>query len=144
MSQNTWFGTPESDVRNWSLYPAISDVDVASNDANRINETKTQVLVMDGSLQPPAWKATTGGNDTNLYRISGDFAGSMRITDDVNNPLATKGFLLDSDVNVPTLNLAGNTLSLKAKDPDTDPTGVTEKVLSSVNLTGANFFKGGQ
>lgn len=144
MAQNTWFGTPESDVRNWSLYPAISDVDVATNNVESTNIVKTQNLVMDGSVNPPDWKATTGGNDTNLYRISGDFAGSMRITDDVNNPLTTKGFLLDSDVNVPTLNLAGNTLSLKAKDPDTDPTGVTEKTLSSVNLTGANFFKGGQ
>jgi hypothetical protein len=117
-------------------------VDVAAFDVEQTNIVKTQTLEMDGSVNPPAWKATTGGNDTDLYRISGDFAGSMRITDDI--ALNAGGFLLDSDVNVPTFNLTGSTLELKAKDPTTDPTGAVEKVLSSVNLTAANFFKGGQ
>jgi len=144
MAQNTWFGTPDTDAKNWSLYPALQSVDMDNNNVEQTNLVRTQAMIMDGSVLPPAWKATTGGNDTDLYRISGDFAGSMRITDDVNNPLATKGFLLDSDVNVPTLTLNGNTLDLRAKDPDTDPSGVTQKVLSSVNLTGANFFKAAQ
>jgi hypothetical protein len=138
------FLPPPPTSSDWSTFPAVQNVDMAVFNLENTNIVKTQTLEMDGTVNPPAWKATAG-NDTYLNRISGDFAGSMRISEDLNNPLAPNGFLLDSDVNVPTLNLTGgNVLELKAKDPTTDPTGAVQKILSSVNLGGANFFKGAQ
>ena len=89
-------------------------------------------IFLDGTFSTPSIHMTAA-NDTYLYRINGDEQGTMRITE---NPITNEGgFLLDSDINIPTFNLSGgNVLELKAKDPLTDPTGVHLKTLTSVLL----------
>jgi hypothetical protein len=105
MAQNTWFGTPESDVRNWSLYPAITSVDM---DGKRVDDS--QKITLREHADEPSITMDNLNSQSTLWRTDGD--ATLRLNN--GNILEPSGYVLDTLLNKPTLNLVNSTLELLA------------------------------